>query len=119
MAGVRDPGSKTKLMRGLTALASGSPNLRRLQLSHGLGTQRDDIHGRLHEPEWAGPGGEDERTLEEKRALVGVWALFMTKRAEVMVSEVVGGHTLQLRVDQHGMIERLGDQDESAEWFAQ
>ena len=74
------------------ALASGAPNLRRLQISHALGTRYSTIHAvdALMD--------EDERKLVEELASVRAWLKFMSTRPEVMVSEIVDGHNLQLVV---------------------
>lgn len=86
------PASRERVACGLVALASGAPNLRRLQISHALGTRYSTIHAvdALMD--------EDERKLVEELASVRAWLKFMSTRPEVMVSEIVDGHNLQLVV---------------------
>ena len=86
------PASRKGLACGLEALASGTPNLRRLQISHALGTRYSNIHA---VDAWM---DEDERKLVEELASVAVWLKFMVDRPEVMVTEIVDGHNLQLVV---------------------
>eukprot|EP01043_Picozoa_sp_COSAG02_P010417 COSAG02_NODE_365_length_23749_cov_13.908584_14_plen_848_part_00 len=84
-----DAASRKALSRALDALASGTPNLRRLQMSDALGSRYSNIYVDAIVD-------ENERKLVEELASAGAWLKFMSTRPEVMVSEIVYGHTLQL-----------------------
>lgn len=84
-----DAASRKTLGHALAALASGTPNLRRLQMSDALGSRYSNIYVDALVD-------EDERRLVEELASAGAWLKFMSTRPEVMVTETVYGHTLQL-----------------------